>query len=172
MSIETNCDKCGTRLTVSSALKNSDVRCPQCDYVFRVESEDLQESVPDSRLPAGHQVADEEAAGTIRIVGEEESGDLNKRYRGGAAATNVLSFSYAEDPYAGRLLGDGIVCAPVVRREALEQNKSVEAHWAHMIVHGVLHLCGYTHEKDRDARKMERLETSILSGFGFPSPYC
>lgn len=117
-------------------------------------------------------VADGGAAVTIRIVDEEESGDLNKRFRGGAAATNVLSFSYADDPYAGGLLGDVVICAPVVMREALAQNKAVEAHWAHMIVHGVLHLCGYTHHQDQDARKMERLEESILCGFGFPSPYC
>ena len=108
---------------------------------------------------------------TVRIVDEDEGRELNQRYRGGTAATNVLSFSYAGDPFAGGLLGDVVICAPVVRREALEQNKSIDAHWAHLIIHGILHLCGYRHDHDQAARKMEQLEINILSGLGFASPY-
>lgn len=109
---------------------------------------------------------------TIRIIDEEEGTELNQRYRNGVGATNVLSFIYAENPHAQRgFLGDVVICAPIVEQEALSQNKSIEAHWAHMVVHGVLHLCGYEHDDDENADRMERLETEILSELGFPAPY-
>lgn len=109
---------------------------------------------------------------TVRIVDEQESGDLNRRFRQRDGATNVLSFSFTDPPgVVTGLLGDIVVCAPIVDREAAEQNKPAHAHWAHMIVHGVLHLCGYDHECDADARQMETLETRILTRLGFAQPY-
>jgi probable rRNA maturation factor len=109
---------------------------------------------------------------TIRIVGEAESARLNGSYRHKDGATNVLSFQF--DAPAGvdvPLLGDIIICAPVVRREASEQSKSVSSHWAHMVVHGALHLLGFHHERVRDADEMEAMEARVLSRLGFDNPY-
>lgn len=103
----------------------------------------------------------------IRVVGETEARDLNARYRDGARATNVLSFP-AELP---DVLGDIAVCAAVVAREARAQNKSVDAHFAHMVVHGVLHLRGMDHDTRATARDMEAAEIEILRAFGFGDPY-
>ena len=114
----------------------------------------------------------EDAELTIRIVDEAESARLNSRYRNKDGATNVLSFPF--DAPAGvdvPLLGDIVVCAPVVRREANEQSKSVTSHWAHMVVHGTLHLLGFDHQQARDADEMEAMETRILAGLGFDNPY-
>ena len=113
---------------------------------------------------------------TIRIVGNTESRALNRTYRGKDKPTNVLSFP-ADLPPASSLqppampLGDLAICAPVVAREAREQGKAPAAHWAHMVVHGVLHLMGYDHENDRDALAMESKEIRILKQFGYPDPY-
>lgn len=109
---------------------------------------------------------------SIRIVDEAESAELNRRYRGKTGATNVLSFPFsAVVPEPLPNIGDLVVCAPVVAREALEQHKAPAAHWAHMLVHGSLHLLGHDHLLDADARKMEALEVEILSSLGFPDPY-
>ena len=109
---------------------------------------------------------------SVRIVDEQESAALNQQYRGKAGSTNILSFPFdAVIPEPLPILGDLVICAPVVAREAAEQNKSLEAHWAHMCVHGVLHLLGYDHVGDRDAEVMETLETDILLGLGYPAPY-
>ncbi len=109
---------------------------------------------------------------SVRIVDERESATLNQQYRGRAGSTNILSFPFdAVTPEPLPMLGDLVICAPVVVREAAEQNKPLEAHWAHMCVHGVLHLLGYDHVGDRDAEVMETLETDILLGLGFPAPY-
>ncbi|MEJ2346491.1 MAG: rRNA maturation RNase YbeY [Gammaproteobacteria bacterium] len=109
---------------------------------------------------------------TIRIVDSAESAALNERYRGKARPTNVLSFPYEPLPGAGvPLLGDLVICAPVVAREAREQGKESRAHWAHMVVHGVLHLVGYDHQEEGEALEMEALETDILATMGFPDPY-
>lgn len=108
---------------------------------------------------------------TIRIVDEPESQELNRRYRGKDKPTNVLSFPYDGDMLDVPVLGDLVICAPVVQREAHEQHKDVRAHWAHMVVHGCLHLLGYDHENDRDAEVMETREREILAGWGFPDPY-
>ena len=108
----------------------------------------------------------------IRIVGLAESRRLNRRYRGKDRPTNVLSFPASGDEHAlGGSLGDLVVCAPVVAREAREQGKERVAHWAHVVVHGVLHLHGYDHVTRRDAAAMERLEVEILRGFGYQNPY-
>jgi len=108
----------------------------------------------------------------IRLVDEKEGRALNHHYRGKDYATNVLSFP-AELPEGVDLplLGDLVICAPVVAREAREQGKPLAAHYAHLTVHGVLHLLGLDHEDEREAEAMEQLEREILAGLGFPDPY-
>ena len=108
---------------------------------------------------------------TLRIVDEPESRALNRDYRGIDRPTNVLSFSYDPPPGSDALIGDLVICAPVVAREAAEQGKLPAAHWAHMVVHGTLHLLGYDHQNEDEAREMESLETKILAELGFPDPY-
>ena len=108
----------------------------------------------------------------VRITDEAESRRLNRHYRGRNAPTNVLSFPF--EPLPGIdvwHVGDLVICAPVVASEARQQGKSNEAHWAHMVVHGTLHLQGYDHDTDEQAGEMERLETEILAGLGYPAPY-
>jgi probable rRNA maturation factor len=107
----------------------------------------------------------------IRIVGKAEGRRLNRDYRASDRATNVLSFVPGPVPRATRPLGDLVICAPVVAREAREQHKDVRAHWAHLVVHGVLHLAGHDHDRDAEATAMERLETQVLAKLGFPDPY-
>ena len=109
---------------------------------------------------------------TIRVTDIEESAELNERYRNKKGPTNVLSFPFEDPPgIVTEVLGDLVICAPVVQREADEQGKPQEAHWAHMLVHGVLHLCGYDHIDASEADKMENLETAILADLGYPPPY-
>ena len=96
---------------------------------------------------------------------------MNKRWRGLPHATNVLSFPAASLAVAPDALGDIAVCAPVVAREAKAQGKAPAAHWAHLVIHGVLHLLGLNHENRRDAMVMEALEARILAGLGFSDPY-
>lgn len=108
----------------------------------------------------------------LKIVDETEGAALNQQYRGRQGATNVLSFPFAAvTPEPLPMLGDLVICAPVVAREAAEQNKSSEAHWAHMLVHGVLHLLGHDHLTDEDAERMEALETQIMQQMDYPAPY-
>jgi probable rRNA maturation factor len=107
---------------------------------------------------------------TVRFVDEEEGRTLNRTYRGKDYATNVLTFAYAEhedDPVSG----DIVLCCPVVEREAIEQLKSLEAHYAHLIVHGALHAQGYDHLDADEADEMEALETELLMQLGYPDPY-
>lgn len=114
----------------------------------------------------------EQAEITIRIVNTTEGAALNAQYRHKDNATNVLSFSYT--PPTGMealLLGDIVICALVVAAEAKDQQKPLQAHWAHMVVHGVLHLLGYDHEQDMDAVIMEALENTILKALDFEPPY-
>ena len=114
----------------------------------------------------------EESELTIRIVDEEEGARLNICYRNKAGATNVLSFPFAPPEGVDMpLLGDIVICAPVVRREANEQSKSADSHWAHMVVHGSLHLLGFDHEQAHEALEMETLERRILADLGFDNPY-
>jgi probable rRNA maturation factor len=107
----------------------------------------------------------------IRIIGTRESAKLNSDYRGKDGPTNVLSFKYEAPPGMRGIIGDLAICAPVVAREARTQRKPLKAHWAHMVVHGVLHLLGYDHQRKRDADVMESLETRILGRLGYPDPY-
>ena len=110
----------------------------------------------------------------VRVVGPAESRRLNARYRGQDKPTNVLSFP-ARVPAGITLqpkpLGDLVICAQVVRTEAREQGKALRAHWAHLVVHGTLHLIGYDHERRPDARRMERREITVLRRLGFANPY-
>ncbi len=109
---------------------------------------------------------------SLRIVDDPEMHELNLRYRGKDRSTNVLSFpAELPDGIDIPLLGDIVICAPVVASEATEQHKSLTAHWAHMVVHGTLHLRGYDHIDEDEALAMEALETHILTGLGFPAPY-
>lgn len=110
----------------------------------------------------------------VRIVDEEESAALNERYRGRQGATNVLAFE--SDPAVAQLdsvppMGDLVICAPVVEREARDQSKAARAHWAHIVVHGALHLIGYDHDSDDAARAMEDKEREVLARLGYPDPY-
>ena len=109
---------------------------------------------------------------TIRIVDEKESAELNEQYRHKTGSTNVLSFPFDMPAEVGlNLLGDLIICADVVKKEAKEQNKEELAHWAHMVVHGTLHLLGYDHQTDEEAEIMETKETQILLQLGYSDPY-
>ena len=109
---------------------------------------------------------------TIRIVDNEESQLLNHQYRGKDKPTNVLSFPFeVPEGVELNLLGDLVICLQVVASEAIEQHKSLEAHWAHMVIHGCLHLLGYDHISDEEAEEMESLEIDILSKLGFNNPY-
>ena len=134
----------------------------------------VQRTVPARGLPAARSLHSFARAAlpqrhgelTIRIVGRQESRKLNREYRGKDKPTNVLSF-HGE----GAVLGDLMICAPVVADEAREQGKSPRAHWAHMVVHGCLHLQGLDHEHQLDAARMEAREIRILKNLGFPDPY-
>jgi probable rRNA maturation factor len=109
---------------------------------------------------------------SVYIVDEAESQELNAQYRGKDKPTNVLSFpADIPDEVGVPLLGDLVICAPVVEREAQEQGKTLEAHWAHMLVHGTLHLLGYDHVEDDEADVMEALETRLITQLNFPAPY-
>ena len=106
---------------------------------------------------------------TVRIVGSDEGQALNRDYRGKDYATNVLTFDYTQAPV---VTADLVLCAPVVEREAQAQGKSLEAHYAHLLVHGTLHAQGHDHETgEEDAQQMEALETRVLHGLGYADPY-
>jgi len=138
----------------------------------------LSLQMPDARhraeLPR-HRVArwiraalDKPAEITVRIVDEEEGRTLNRDFRAKDYATNVLTFDYAREPV---ILADLVLCAPVVEREAIAQGVALQAHYAHLLVHGALHAQGHEHERAREARRMEAIETSVLAGLGFADPY-
>ena len=108
----------------------------------------------------------------MRIVGNAESEALNGQFRRKSYPTNVLSFPFEAPPGTrSDILGDLVICAPVVRREAHTQRKPVKAHWAHMVVHGILHLRGYDHRKRQDAAVMEKMEIRLLKELGYANPY-
>lgn len=121
---------------------------------------------------AAVQPQSDEVEMTVRIVDEAESHELNLNYRGKDRPTNVLSFPFeCPDEVELPLLGDLVICRQVVEREAQEQEKPLMAHWAHMVVHGSLHLLGYDHIEDDEAEEMESLETQIMTGLDFADPY-
>ena len=115
-----------------------------------------------------HAALEHDARLTVRIVGRSEGRALNRDFRGKNDATNVLTFVFRDTP---PFEGDLALCAPVVAREARAQGKSAAAHYAHLVVHGVLHLQGYDHENDADARVMENRESQIVRKLGYPDPY-
>ena len=109
---------------------------------------------------------------SIRITDNEEAADLNQTYRTKAGPTNVLSFPADVPMETGSgLLGDLVICGPLVQLEAAQQRKSEEAHWAHLVIHGVLHLLGHDHQNPAEAAQMEALEIDLLGHLGFPNPY-
>jgi probable rRNA maturation factor len=105
---------------------------------------------------------------TVRVVGQQEALSLNRDFRGGDHATNVLTFDYERGP---RVQADIVLCAEVVEREAIDQGKPLLDHYAHLVVHGVLHAMGMDHQQAREAKTMEAAETAILAGMGIPDPY-
>ena len=121
----------------------------------------------ESSLQSFHQRLEQ----TVRIVDEDESRDLNLRFRARDYATNVLAFPGESELLDYDCLGDLVICAPVVATEAAEQGKTAEAHWAHMVVHGMLHLQGFDHQDDSDTAQMEALEIKILDTLGYTNPY-
>ncbi len=134
-------------------------------------SDDDLKTWVEAAIQGDKQVKDEVEL-TVRIVDEDESQTLNRNYRDKDKPTNVLSFPFeAPAQIELNLLGDLVICAPVVAREAAEQGKSLRAHWAHMVVHGTLHLQGYDHIEEQEADQMEALETRILQSLGFDDPY-
>lgn len=131
--------------------------------------DELRKQIPDRKLLRkwAKAVYPDAATVTMRFVDDEESQHLNDTYRGKNKPTNVLSFPYEEDPLAG----DIVFCPRVIFDEAAAQGKTITAHMAHLVVHGMLHLMGYDHLNDRDATQMESLETEILADLGFANPY-
>jgi len=144
---------------------------------------EIQRASASARLPADQQLRrwaesalEPDGGGAaemvIRLVDEAEGAELNEQYRHQRGPTNVLSFPFEAPPGVDTaILGDLVICAGVVEREAEEQGKSLESHWAHMVVHGTLHLQGYDHLDDSDAQRMEAREVAILDALGFPDPY-
>lgn len=109
---------------------------------------------------------------TLRLVDEAESAALNQQYRGKPGPTNVLAFpSPLPEGMQADFLGDLVICAPVVEREAHEQGKSLRAHWAHIVIHGALHLCGHDHQHDAEAQQMEQIEIELLRSLRIANPY-
>ena len=144
------------------------------DVQLALEAEDLPPPAlllawAEAALEAEHHGAEL----VIRLVDEAESAELNETYRGKTGPTNVLSFPFDMPPEveALQLLGDLVICVPVLRREAKEQGKAEWAHWAHLVVHGTLHLQGYDHQTEAEAAEMEGLEQQILARLGYPDPY-
>jgi probable rRNA maturation factor len=133
-----------------------------------VPADDELRAWADAALEAG----EDEVEMVIRLVDEPESRQLNRDYRGKDSPTNVLSFPFqAPQEVAISLIGDLVICVPLVAREAAQQQKPLEAHWAHMVVHGVLHLLGYDHQTDHEAQIMEERERHILQALHFSDPY-
>ena len=146
----------------------------ELDLQLAVEDENGLPTFDDIHLWLNSAVAkfQPQAEVTVRLVDEQESHQLNFDYRGKDKPTNVLSFPFEAPPGIEMdLLGDLIICRQVVEREAIEQQKPLMAHWAHMVVHGSLHLLGYDHIEDDEAEEMESLETEIMQEMGFLDPY-
>jgi probable rRNA maturation factor len=138
----------------------------------------VQNAARGHRLPNRRQLGtwmraalERDAEVTLRVVQEAEGRRLNHDFRGKDYATNVLTFPYSAAGEPGPLLGDIVLCAPVVEREAGEQGKPLEAHYAHLVVHAMLHLQGWDHEHDSEAEAMEARETQIVTRLGYPDPY-
>jgi len=149
--------KNNSRITLQILSKNPSI--PKRYYFVRWVNCVLKDKLPNMEI-------------NIRIVGEKESAMLNKDYRHKDKPTNVLSFPFEVPPEINSpLLGDLVICAPVIAKEAKAQEKQVLAHWAHMVIHGTLHLLGYDHIKKKDAAVMEKIEIELLKQLGYANPY-
>lgn len=150
-------------------------------YVDLQVATQADENIPDEHLltqwveaaiNASDSIAREEAELTIRVVEQDESNALNLQFREKNKPTNVLSFPFQNPPgLTLPLLGDLIICQAIIEEEAKQQQKTYQAHWAHMVIHGTLHLLGYDHIENEEALEMETLETNILVTLGFSPPY-
>ena len=144
----------------------------ELDVDYQVPAKGLPEEVDFEQWAKAALVDQADAQLAIRIVDEAESQNLNREYRGKDQPTNVLSFPMQlPDELELPMLGDLVICAPVVAREAEQQAKSLQAHRAHMVIHGVLHLQGYDHLVEEEADAMEALEIKLLQQLGFDNPY-
>lgn len=142
------------------------------DLQWAVEATGLPEEADFEHWAGTAWLGEDPSEVTIRIVASDESAALNSQYRGKSGPTNVLSFPFeAPAGITVPLAGDLIICASVVEKEAAEQQKTLTEHWAHMVVHGMLHLQGYDHIDDDDAEVMEALEIRLLGQLGFSNPY-
>lgn len=160
---------------MSAAARRTPLRLVQLQMQRRVNawSPSPRELARWASTAAGRRAAGRELG--LRVVGAPESRRLNAHFRGRDRPTNVLSFPPLRLPRAAagasQPLGDLVICARVLRAEARAQDKTLRAHWAHLIVHGTLHLVGYDHERDADAQRMERREVAVLRRLGFANPY-
>ena len=143
---------------------------------------DVQYGLEESGLPTADEFIfwagtalhniDAELELSIRIVDENEAAHLNETWRDKKGATNVLSFpAEISEEIQPRTLGDVVICAPIIAREAIEQGKSIDDHWAHMVIHGTLHLLGYDHIEAQEIKKMESLEIKLLNQLNIDNPY-
>lgn len=144
----------------------------EVDYQNACSSESAPSEAEVASWARAAVAADAKAELVVRLVDEAESAELNGNYRNKPVPTNVLSFPFEAPPgVESAILGDVLICASVVEREAGEQGKELKAHWAHMVVHGVLHLQGYDHIEPDDADMMESTEIRIMETLGFANPY-
>jgi len=142
------------------------------DFQLAFEGETPAETAFIAWAEAALQAVEEDCELSIRLVDEDESAELNNQYRGKTGPTNVLSFPFdSEIELEPKLLGDLVVCVPVVEREAVEQGKPAAHHWAHIVIHGCLHLLGYDHIEEIEAEEMEALEIQILNTMNIANPY-
>jgi probable rRNA maturation factor len=152
--------------------RRSSATALQAEIQFATSSGDVPDRTRLKAWAAAAGPAGEPATVVIRVVDEAESAELNAAFRHRQGPTNVLSFPFDAPPGIDEAyLGDVVICAPVVAREAAEQGKTAEAHWAHMVVHGLLHLQGFDHIEDADAVRMEAREKEILEKLGYNDPY-
>ena len=145
--------------------------------VLEIQNESQSSLIPEKKqfkywLDAVLKNDNQDSEIVIRVVDKDEMIKFNEQYRDKKGSTNILSFPFeVPDGVESQLLGDLLVCAPVVEQEARQQNKKLEQHWAHLIIHGILHLLGYNHIDDVEAEEMEALEINILSTIGINNPY-
>jgi probable rRNA maturation factor len=163
-------------MTISSAKSDAQARMKGLELEVQRAVADEGDLPSDADLECWSEIALSQDDGlvelVIRLVDEAESRQLNRDYRGKDSSTNVLSFPFeAPDEVPTNLLGDLVICAPVVAREAQAQDKPLAAHWAHMVIHGVLHLMGYDHQSDDEAQVMEDRERELLHQLHFSDPY-
>jgi probable rRNA maturation factor len=163
-------------MTISSAKSDAQARMKGLELEVQRAVADEGDLPSDADLECWSEIALSQDDGlvelVIRLVDEAESRQLNRDYRGKDSSTNVLSFPFEPpETVPSNLLGDLVICAPVVAREARAQDKPLAAHWAHMVIHGVLHLMGYDHQSDDEAQVMEERERRLLHQLHFSDPY-